>query len=95
MLFQVKLLANDRRYHRFVWSKAPQDPVTVFEFCCVLFGNMRISLLVGTGIESYGRKFVPKDQTELSSTLTDNFYVDDLLLSIPSEESACSLRRDL
>ena len=37
MFLQVELHEADRKYHRFVWSQSPSDPVVFFEFCRVVF----------------------------------------------------------
>ena len=95
MFLQVQLRDSDRRYHRFVWSKAPEDPLQVFEFCRVVFGIRSSPYLAGRALKAAAEEFAPKTQPEVASAVNDNFYVDDLLTSTPTVASACSIRRDL
>lgn len=96
MFLQVKLCETDRKYHRFMWSESPQDPVVFFfEFCRVVFGMRASPYLAGRALKATAEKFSGEAGAEVAQAIDDNFYVDDLLMSLPSVQSAIVTRRDL
>ncbi|XP_065185823.1 uncharacterized protein LOC135816555 [Sycon ciliatum] len=95
MFLQVELRETDRKYHRFMWSESPQDPVVFFEFCRVVFGMRASPYLAGRALKATAEKFSSEAGAEVAKAIDDNFYVDDLLMSLPSVQSAIVTRSDL
>ncbi|XP_028406789.1 uncharacterized protein LOC114529231 [Dendronephthya gigantea] len=90
MFYQVKVTESDRNYLRFLWwpdSDLTKEPV---DYCMTvhLFGGAS-----SPGCANFALKRTADDHekefgADIANTLRRNFYVDDMLKSVPTEESA-------
>ena len=88
IFLRVEPQERDQPYHRFMWRESPQDPTVFFQFCRVVFGMRASPYLAGRALRAAGEKFHAQATPEAVKVLENDFYVDDLLTSSPSEESA-------
>ena len=95
MFLQVSLREADRRYHRFLWSKSPNDPAVVYEFCRVVFGMRASPYLAGRAIKATAEKFEHNFASETQRAIDESLYVDDLLHSSKTVENAVQLRQEI
>ena len=95
MFLQVELQDRDRPFHRFLWRDfdTSREP-DVYEFQRLLFGNTASPFcsqyVLQTHAETYASEF-----PEAASTVEDSMYVDDVLDSCETVESARHLRHQL
>ena len=88
IFLQVSLLEQDRKYHRFLWQGQ------VFEFMRLVFGIKASPYLACKALQEVGQRFAPQFKS-VGSMVTECFYVDDLLCSLPSVSEAIKTQRDL
>ena len=97
MFLQVELAERDRQYHRFLWrdldtSRQPD----VYEFQRLLFGNTASSFLSQYVLHSHAQAHA-LDFPEAANSVDNSMYVDDLLDSCETVESAqqlhCKMKR--
>ena len=90
MFYQVKVTEPDQNYLRFLWwpdsdlTKEPVDHHTTVH----LFGGAS-----SPGCSNFALKRTADDHeeefgTDIADTLRHNFYVDDMLKSVPADEKA-------
>ncbi|XP_059611719.1 uncharacterized protein LOC132258411 [Phlebotomus argentipes] len=94
MYLQVMLTEEHRDLQRFLWQASPQGPMEEWRFRTLCFGNaaspfLAIRTLFQIGDDEEGR--FPKGAKALKS----NFYVDDCLVSVASEEEALEVQAQL
>lgn len=97
MFHQVKLAVEDVDFLRFLWwpgGESTKEPIT-FRMTVHLFGAVSSPSCV-----CYALKQIAKDNeadfpSEVIETVNNNFYVDDCLKSVPSEEVAISMVKNL
>ena len=90
MFYQVKVTEPDQNYLRFLWwpdSDLTKEPV---DYCMTvhLFGGAS-----SPGCSNFALKRTADDHEEefgsdIADTLRNNFYVDDMLKSVPTDEKA-------
>ena len=95
MFLQVELQEKDCLYHRFLWrdfdtSRAPD----VYEFQRLLFGNTASPFCSQCVLQTHAKTHA-LDFPQAASTVEDSMYVDDVLDSCETVESAQHLRRQL
>ena len=95
MFLQVELQDKDRPFHRFLWrdfdtSRQPD----VYEFQRLLFGNTASPFCSQYVLQTHAKTHA-LDFPEAASTVEDSMYVDDVLDSCETVESAQHLRRQL
>ena len=95
MFLQVELQDKDRPFHRFLWRDfdASREP-DVYEFQRLLFGNTA-SLFCSQYVLQTHVKTHASDFPEAASTVEDSMYVDDVLDSSETVESARHLHHQL
>ena len=97
MFFQIRIPAEQRRFHQFLWWRDGDfsKPPVRFEMNAHLQGstsspscsNFALKLTASAGEKKFG--------SEAAETLRKNFYVDDLLKSSETVDSARSLISDV
>ena len=97
MFFQIRIPSEQRRFHQFLWWRDGDftKPPVRYEMNAHLQGstsspscsNFALKLTASDGEKEFG--------TKAADTLRRNFYVDDLLKSSHSVESASSLISDV
>ncbi|XP_072030174.1 uncharacterized protein [Amphiura filiformis] len=97
MFCQVKVPVHDRNYLRFLWWPGGNVELPLREYRMVvhLFGATS-----SPACASFALKQTAKDNRNqfdelVTDTVSHNFYVDDLLTSVPTEEKAVKLSQDL
>ena len=95
MFLQVELQDKDRPYHRFLWRAfdTSREP-DVYEFQRLLFGNTASPFCSQYVLQTHAKTHA-SDFPEAASTVEDSMYVDDVLDSCETVESAQHLRRQL
>ena len=95
MFLQVKLPAEDRRYHRVLWRNGdPEHEVDIYEANRWLFGNAAAPLAA---------QFVFKENAKIheeklpiaSKVVKDSFYMDDAITSFEDVEMVVEARTQL
>ena len=94
MYREVKLCAEDKDLHRFVWKENPASPIKDYRMTRVTFGVsaspfLAIRTLHQTA-EDHG-----EDYPEATQHIRDSFYVDDFLGGANDVEEAVQLFHDL
>ena len=94
MSYQVKVPVSQRSYLRYLWWKEGDinSEIADHEMCAYLFGAVSSP----SSSSNYALKRTPVDNSssfgiDASETVTKNFYIDDLLKSVKSEEYAVDL----
>ena len=97
MFYQVRVPSNDVDFLRFLWwpNGDVHQPLAEYRMAVHLFGAVS-----SPSCANYALKRTAKDNEgvmnpEVLETIKKNFYVDDLLKSVASEEQAIRLIRDL
>ena len=95
MFLQVELQDKDRPYHRFLWRDfdTSREP-DVYEFQRLLFRNTASPFCSQYVLQTHAKTHA-SDIPEAASTVEDSMYVDDVLDSCETVESAQHLRRQL
>ena len=86
---QIGLESEDRDVTRFFWLKDPSDPsseMTVYRFKAVLFGATCSPFILNATL----LKHLSTHGDETSTAIQRNLYVDNVLTSVNSQESAVS-----
>ena len=94
MYREVKLAAEDKDLHRFLWRDSPQDPVRDFRMTRVTFGvsaspYLAVKTLQQTAVD-HGEEYPRATQHIYTS-----FYVDDFLGGANTVQEAITLYQDL
>ena len=97
MFYQVRIPPEQRSYLRFLWWKdiETKDEIADFEMCAHVFGGTS-----SPSCSNYALKRTAVDNEDkfgeaASNTLKKNFYVDDLLKSLPTVEDTINLVSDV
>ena len=95
MFLQVELQNKDRQYHRFLWRNfdTSREP-DVYEFQRLLFGNTASPFCSKDVLQTHAKTHA-LDFPEAANTVDDTMYVDDVLDSCDTTQSAQHLRRQL
>ncbi|KAJ8404510.1 hypothetical protein AAFF_G00337770 [Aldrovandia affinis] len=97
MFYQVKVPEHDADLQRLFWwpDGKLNEPMEEFRMMVHLFGATS-----SPSIASYALKRTAEDHKDIASpeavqTVLNNFYVDDCLKSVPTEDDAMTLAKDL
>lgn len=95
MFLQVELQDKDRQYHRFLWRNfdTSREP-DIYEFRRLLFGNTASPFCSQYVLHTHAQTHA-SDFPEAANTVDDSMYVDDVLDSCETTQSAQHLRRQL
>ena len=95
MFLQVGLRKEDRPYHRFLWRDfdASKEP-DVYEFQRLLFGNTASPFCLQYVLHSHAQTH-KVDYPEAAESVDNSMYVDDLLDSTETVETAQHLQNQL
>ena len=95
MFLQVELQDKDRPFHRFLWRDfdTSREP-DVYEFQRLLFGNTASPFCSQYVLQTHAKTHASQFP-EAASTIEDSMYVDDVLDSCETVESARHLRHQL
>ncbi|XP_072171548.1 uncharacterized protein [Diadema setosum] len=93
MFYQVKVPAGQQDALRFLWWKDGDldAALSVYRMCVHPFGGTWSPSACGFALRQIARH----SQDEVAKTILHNFYVDDCLVSVESENSAKKLAADL
>ena len=88
---QLQLKKDDRDVTRFLWVKDMREPfsnnnIVQFRFCRVIWGMVSAAFLLAMTILYHLKKY----DNEVSKNMSDNMYVDNLIISVASEKKAIS-----
>ena len=95
MFLQVKLPAEDQKYHRVLWRHGdPENEVEIYEATGWLFGN---------AAAPFAAQFVVKENAKThqeefpiaARVVKDSFYMDDAITSFEDVETAVEARKQL
>ena len=92
MFYAFHVHPEDRNYLRFLWWKGGNTdlPLSTFRMTAHLFGAISSPACATFGLRHIAQEF-PAYGTDVSEFINEDFYVDDGLKSISSEEAAISL----
>ena len=93
MFYQVYVADEHRSLLRFLWWKdgnLNEKPVD-YEMCRHVFGGVSSPSCSNYALKKTAVENVDKFGSEAMNTLLKNFYVDDMLKSVPSKEEAILL----
>ena len=97
MYFQIRVSEKYRNFLRFLWwkdgdfSKEPID----HEMCTHVFRGVSSGACSNYALKRTAKENEKKYGTETAHTLRENFYVDDLLKSVNSEDDAIKLIKNI
>ena len=97
MFHQVRVPPRQRDALRFLWWKdgdLSAQP-SVYRMCVHLFGGTWSPSACSYALRQTARQIQDDSQDEAAKAILHNFYVDDCLVSVESEESAKKLASDL
>ncbi len=90
MFHQVKVMESDTDFPRFLWG--PQGNVDntpeEFRMNVNLFGAVSSSSIANFALRKTAQDNASSFPPEVTSTIMENFYVDDCLKSVPTEQEA-------
>ena len=94
MFLQVGVPEKDQRSLRFLWRGNPTEPVSVFQYTRHVFGakdspTCANFALLKTAVDN------ETEYPEAALAVQQNFYMDDLLISVQSESEAFNLSKQL
>jgi len=97
MFHQVKVKPSDRNSRRFLWW--PNGDLTQkqksFRMTVHLFGAISLPSCASFALQKAASEFGSEFEPYVVSTIEKNFYVDDLLLSVPNAKMGIKIIEDL
>ena len=97
MYFQIGVAEKHRSFLRFLWWKngdLSKNPVD-HEMCAHVFGGASSGACSNYGLKRTAKENEKKYGTEIARILRENFYADDLLKSVNSEDDAAKLIKNV
>ena len=93
MFNQVRTKPSDHRYLKFLWWKDGNLQAPVTEYCMQvhLFGATSSPFCAIFALHQTAEDDLNEFEEEVIATVKDNFYIDDLLKSVPTVEKALKL----
>ena len=88
MFYQVNVSPRHRDVLRFLWWEDgnPYKPIEIYRMTVHLFGGVWCPSISSYAIKQTANEFQDKYDSEIVSAILRNFYVDDLLQSVGSED---------
>ena len=94
MFLQVKVPPADCKVLRFLWRENSTDPISVYEYGRHMFGAKSSPACVNYALQQVGRDS-RDDNGMVANFINRNFYMDDFVKSVASEEEAVDVYRSL
>ena len=97
MFNQVRVPESDRNVFRFLWWKdgRPENEVQHLRMAVHLFGATSSPSVACYALRRTATDNEADHAEEVTTTIMKNFYVDDVLKSVPTEQGAISLAEEL
>ena len=94
MFLQVTIPPADFKVPRFLWRENITDPISMYEYGRHIFGAKGSPTCVNYSLQQVGRD--SRDDIEMAAKLINiNFYMDDFVKSVASEEEAVEVYKCL
>ncbi|CAK9796147.1 hypothetical protein ANTPLA_LOCUS665 [Anthophora plagiata] len=94
MYRQVLVREVNRRYQRILWRFTEENPIEVYNLNTITYGTASASFLATRVLQQVG-KDCAQSFPHASTTILNDFYVDDLLTGCETIELAIELRNTL
>ena len=93
MFFNFYVHEEDRNYLRFLWFRDNDinNELVEFRMCVHVFGNSPSPAVATFGLRKSACHQSPESCDEVCELVNRNFYVDDVLVSLPDAKSAVTL----
>ncbi|XP_065182586.1 uncharacterized protein LOC135813418 [Sycon ciliatum] len=95
MFLQVEIAPEDRKYLRFLWRDTPDEPAAMYEFSRLVFGLKASPYLACRALKATSAEHGASFSKLAREAVDEAFYVDDLLDSLPTVESAINTRQEV
>ena len=93
---QVKVLPKDADALRFLWWRGSlSDPPDEYQMLVLIFGATSLPCCANKAVHQTADDNEDQFDPEVTSTVCRNFYVDDVLKSVPNEERVIWLAQHL
>ena len=95
--FQIRVSEKHQKFLRFLWWRGGNfsKESTNHKMCAHVFGGVSSGACNNYALKRTAKEKEKKYGTETAHTLRENFYVDDLLKSVNSEDDAIKLIKDV
>ena len=90
----VELATDDKDYHRFVWRREPEGPLTDYRMNRLTFGVSASSFAANMAVRQNAMDFAD-DHPCAAAVVAKSLYVDDCLTGANTMEEAVSLQAEL
>lgn len=94
MYRQVCLSENEKEYHRILWRSNAKDQLKIYELQTVTYGTASAAFLATRCLHELAIQ-ERESNPRASDILLRDFYVDDLLTGVDTEDDAISLQKEL
>ena len=94
MFLRIRLLPEDRKFHRFVWSFDPREAPTTYEFLSHVFGNVGSPAVANFVVKEHALKY-QKEYPLAFQTVHQSMLVDDVVDSAEDAKVARETIRQL
>ncbi len=94
MFLRIRLLPEDRKFHRFVWSFDPKEAPRTYEFLSHVFGNVGSPALANFVVKEHALKY-QKEYPLAFQTVHQSMLVDDMVDSAEDAKVAHKTIRQL
>ena len=90
MFYAFKVRDDHTRYLRFLWYENNNPDAAIVTYCMTVhvFGNKPSPAVAISGLRKTGEEGEAEFGTDVRELIERNFYMDDLLKSLPTEEEA-------
>ncbi|XP_064079435.1 uncharacterized protein LOC135196518 [Macrobrachium nipponense] len=97
MFYQVQVPKVQHKYLRFLWWPGGEleSELTEYRMCIHIFGAVSSPSIANYALRAAADHAKDKYGPDVEYTIKTNFYVDDYLKSVPSEEQALRLVKDV
>ena len=94
MFRQVNVFPEDQPFQRILWRADPKEPLKQYQLSTVTYGTASAPFLAARAMIQL---FMDEESNfpDASEVARRDFYVDDLMTSVPNEALALELQRDL
>ncbi|XP_071950844.1 uncharacterized protein [Antedon mediterranea] len=93
MFYAFKVREDHRKFLRFLWFKDNQPDAEIVTYCMSvhIFGNKPSPAVAISGLRKTGMEGAAVFGMDVKQLIDDNFYMDDLLKSLPTVEEAVDI----